>query len=291
MAKQVGFLGLGNMGGAMAVNLVNAGFDVRGFDPSPEAQERAAENSVTCCSSPAEAVTGAQVICSSVLSTEQATEAYLGEKGALSAAGKGTVCFDFSTISVEGSRRIAAEAEKKGVRFLDTPVSGSVPHATAGTLAIIAGGDPSAIEEHRDVLDAVGEEVHHFGPNGSGLQMKLVTNQIFFVHISALAEALTLGKKSGLDPQAMARFLKASVIPKILDYKASPMAAKDYTITATVNLVLKDLRMISAMAEEMKVPVPLCSMVQQVYVGAAALGYGDLDHNAIVEYFEKGAGI
>ena len=291
MTKQVAFLGLGNMGSAMAVNLINAGFDVRGFDPSRAAQERAVEKGITCFSSPAEAATGAQVICSSVHGTEHAMEAYLGENGALGVADRGTVCFDFSTISVESSQRIAAEAEKKGVRFLDTPVSGSVPHAKDGTLAILAGGDPSAIEEHRDVLDAVGKEVHHFGPNGTGLQMKLVTNQVFAVHISAIAEALTLGKKSGLDPQDMVRFLKASVIPKILDYKASPMVAKDYTPIASVNLFIKDLRMIVTMAEETKVPIPLCSMALQVFVGAAALGYGDQDQNAIVEYFEKCAGL
>ena len=291
MAKQVCFLGLGNMGVPMVMNLINAGFEVRGFDPSPEAQKRATENGITCCSSAAEAATGAQVICSSVPNLEHVTEAYLGEKGALGVASEGTVCFDFSTISVEGSQRVAAEAEKKGVRFLDTPVSGSIPHATAGTLAIIAGGDPSALEEHGDVLDAIGQSVHHFGPNGAGLRMKLVTNQIFSTHISAIAEALTLGKKGGLDPEKMVSFLKGSAIPKILDYKASPMIAKDYTPTFTVNLMLKDLGLIAALAEETKVPIPLCSMARQVFMGAAALGYGDQDQNAIMEYFEKGAGI
>jgi len=121
--------------------------------------------------------------------------------------------------------------------------------------------------------------------------MKLVTNQIFAIHISAIAEALTLGTKSGLDPEAMVDFLKASVIPKILDYKASPMIAKDYSPTFTVNLMLKDLRMIAAMAEENKVPTPLCTMARQIYMGAAALGHGDLDQNAILEYFETSSGM
>ncbi len=291
MAKKVAYLGLGNMGGAMAANLAKAGFEVRGYDPSPEARARAENQGIQTFASPAEAATGAEVICSSVPETEHATEAYLGEKGALAAASEGAVCFDFSTISVEGSQRIAAEAQKRGVRFLDTPVSGSVPHAKAGTLALIAGGDKSALDEHRDVLDAIGEAVHHFGPNGAGLQMKLVTNQIFAVHISAIAEALTLGAKAGLDPEAMVAFLKASVIPKILDYKASPMIAKDYAPTFTVNLMLKDLRMIAAMAEEARVPTPLCAQARQVYMGAAALGHGDADQNAILEYFEAGAGL
>ena len=279
MPKIVAYLGLGNMGGAMAANLLKNGFEVRGFDPSPAARGRAEEAS------------GAQVICSSVPETRHAEEAYLGEKGALAAAPEGAVCFDLSTITADGSQKIAAEAQKRGIRFLDTPVSGSVPQAKAGTLALIAGGDKTALDEHADVLGTIGESVHHFGPNGAGLQMKLVTNHIFAVHISAIAEATTLGAKAGLDPEAMMAFLKASVIPKILDYKGSTMIAKDYTPTFTVNLMLKDLRMITALAEEAKVPAPLCSIARQVYLGAAALGHGDADQNAIVEYFEAGAGM
>jgi 3-hydroxyisobutyrate dehydrogenase-like beta-hydroxyacid dehydrogenase len=291
MVKKVAYLGLGNMGGAMASNLAKAGFEVRGYDPSPETRAHAEKAGIEIFTSAAEAASGVEVICSSVPETAHVEAAYLGETGALSSAPEGAVCFDFSTITVEGSQRVAEEAKKRGIRFLDTPVSGSVPHAKAGTLAIIAGGDKAALDAHRDVLDAIGEVVHHFGLNGAGLQMKLVTNQIFAIHISAIAEALTLGTKSGLDPESMVSFLKASVIPKILDYKGSPMIAKDYTPTFTVNLMLKDLRMIAAMAEENKVPTPLCAIARQVYMGAAALGHGDDDQNAIMAYFEASAGM
>jgi 3-hydroxyisobutyrate dehydrogenase-like beta-hydroxyacid dehydrogenase len=291
MAKQIAFLGVGNMGGPMSANLVKAGFEVRAYDPSSKACERAAKNGITCFDSPAEAASKAQVVCSAVPTVDDAIEAYLGERGAFKTAAKGTVCFDFSTISVEGSQKIAAEAKKKGIRFLDTPVSGSVPHATAGTLSIIAGGDASALKEHDDVLKAIGQHVNHFGPNGSGLRMKFVTNQIFASVMSGLAEGLTVGKKSGLDPNAMVAFLKTSAIPKIVDYKGGPMAVKDYNPTFTVNLMLKDLRLITANAEALKVPIPTASIARQAYMGAAALGYGDKDQCAILEYFEKGAGI
>jgi 3-hydroxyisobutyrate dehydrogenase-like beta-hydroxyacid dehydrogenase len=290
MAKTVAFLGLGNMGCPMAANLVNAGFKVRGFDLSADACKRAEEKGITQCVSPAEAAKDAHVICSAVPETVNAEEVYLGEQGALSTAMDGAVCFDFSTISVAGSQGIALKAKEKGVLFLDTPMSGSVPHAEAGKLAIMVGGDREALEQHRDVLETVGEEITYFGPNGSGLVMKLVTNLIFAVHLSAIAEGLTLGKKAGLDPEAMADFLKKSVIPKILDYKASPMVAKDYNPIATVNIMRKDLRTILAMAEDNKVPVPLCANAQQAYVGAAALGFEEKDLIAVLEYFEKGAG-
>ena len=291
MAKQISFLGLGNMGGAMAANLVKAGFGVRGFDPSPEACARAAQEGVLITESPAAAAQDAEVVCSSISDTEHVSGAYLGEKGALSTAAEGTVCFDFSTISVEGSRRVAAEARKKGVSFLDTPVSGSVPHARAATLVIMAGGEESALKAHKDVLDAIAGEVYYFGPSGAGLTMKLVTNLIFAIHLAGIAEGLTLGKKAGLDPEAMAHFLKKSAVPKILEYKAGPMVAKEYTPIATLNIMLKDLRIINAMAEEKQVPIPLGSLSRQAYVGAASMGYGEQDLNAVVEYFEKGAGM
>lgn len=291
MAKQIAFLGLGNMGSAMAANLVKAGFGVRGFDPSPKARDRAAQEGLIISDSPAAAVQNAQVVCSSISDTKHVFGAYLGEKGALSAAAPGTVCFDFSTITVEGSQKVAAEAKKKEVSFLDTPVSGSVPHAMAATLVIMAGGEESALKVHKDVLDAVSEGVYYFGSNGAGLTMKLVTNLIFATHLAGIAEGLTLGKKAGLDPEAMANFLKKSAVPKILEYKAGPMVAKDYRPIATLNIMLKDLGIITAMAGKEQVPIPLGCLSQQAYVGAASMGYGEQDLNAVVEYFEKGAGI
>lgn len=291
MAKTVAFLGLGNMGSGMSENLVKAGFIVRGFDPVPAARERAAAAGLQVFETAAEAASGAEVVCSSVPEAAHARRAYLGEAGALASASEGAVCFDLSTLTVEDSRELAEEARKRGARFLDTPVSGSVPHARAGTLAIMAGGDEAALEAHRDVLEAFSASIHYFGTNGAGLQMKLVTNHIFAAHICAIAEALTMGTKGGLDPERMVEFLKASVIPKILEYKASPMIAKDYAPTFTVNLMLKDLRIIAAMADGLGAPIPLGAAARQVYMSAAALGYGEADQNAIIEFFEKSAGV
>lgn len=291
MAKTVAFLGLGNMGAGMSENLARAGFDVRGFDPDTSARERAAAAGLRVFDTAAEAASGAAVICSSVPEVEHARRAYLGAAGALAAASEGAVCFDLSTLTVEGSQELAAEARERGARFLDAPVSGSVPHARAGTLAVMVGGERAALDAHRDVLQAFSASIHYFGPNGAGLQMKLVTNHIFAIHISAIAEALTMGTKGGLDPAQMVEFLKASVIPKILEYKASPMIAKDYTPTFTVNLMLKDLRIIAAMADALATPIPLGATARQVYMSAAALGHGEADQNAILSFFEKGAGM
>ena len=291
MSKKIAFLGLGTMGGAMANNIAKAGYEVNGYDPFKEACQKAEQQGINIFSSPAEACKDVEVILSSVPETDDVSEAYLGEKGALISASEETVCFDLSTITPEGSIKIAQEAKRKGVIFLDTPVSGSAPHAIEGTLAIMVGGDKKGLEKHKDVLEIIGESVHYIGENGAGLKMKLVTNHVFSGHLAVFAEALSLGKKAGLNANTIMEFLKNSVIPKMLTYKGTPLAEKDYTPTFRTNLMLKDLRMITAMAEELKMPIPISAITRQIYMSAAALGHGDSDQNAILEFFEKSGAI
>ncbi len=207
MPKTVTFLGLGTMGYAMSNNLLKAGFAVLGYDPMPEARAKAEANGVRTFDSAAEAVQGAEAVCSAVPTPDNVIALYTGENGALSGAAEGTVCFDFSTITPEASCFVAGEAQKRGVIFLDTPVSGSAPRAIAADLAIMAGGDPEALEKHRDVLMAMVRSITHFGENGSGLRMKLVANHLVSGQLCLLAEALTLGHKTGLPMDAMADYL------------------------------------------------------------------------------------
>lgn len=290
MAKKVGFVGLGTMGSAMTNNLLKAGFEVQGFDPTPAAREKAGKAGVRIVGSPAEAAQGAAVICSSVPETEDVQEAYLGEKGVLAGAAEGLVCFDFSTISPDGSAAVAAEAAKGGVIFCDTPVGGSEPTAIAGELAIMVGGDKASMEKHRDVLEAIGASVRHIGPNGYGLRMKLISNHLVSGMLCLFAEALTLGGKSGLGREAILDYVLDSSIPPLFNIKGPAMVAKDYTPTFRVDLMKKDLRLIAAMAEAARAPVPLSAFVRQVYTGTSAMGFGDADQNAVLEYFERAAG-
>ena len=289
--KKIGFIGLGNMGGAMAQNLVKAGFEVRGYDPAPAARERAGAAGVAVADDPAGAAAGAAVICSSVPATEHALDIYLGDAGALAGAPWGATCFDFSTISVAGSMRIAAEAEKRGIIFLDAPVSGSIDYAEKGELAIMVGGEKTALDAHADVLRAVGSSVDHFGPNGAGLHMKLVINHIMSIHTCAFSEGLALGKKAGLDPDQMARTIRNSVLGYMHVYKPRSIVEKNYAPTFSVDYMLKDMRLISEVAESARSPIPLGALCRQMYTGAAAAGFGGKGTSAVSEVFERGAGI
>ncbi len=291
MSKIVAYLGLGTMGGAMAGNLLKAGFEVHGFDPSPEARARAEAAGAKTFDSPAGAAAAAGVICSSVPETGDVAEAYLGEKGALLTARKGVICFDFSTISPAGSRDIAAQAAEKGAIFLDTPVSGSAPSALSAELNVMVGGDAEAMNRRRDVLEAVSESVHHFGPNGAGLHMKLVANQIVSTFLSVVSEGLTLGERSGLDPVEMMEYLKSASIPKILGIKGPALARRDYEPYFKIDLMRKDLRLISEMAEAATTPTPFAALTRQVFIAASAMGFGEADQNAVREFFDKAAGL
>ncbi|MFQ5896163.1 MAG: NAD(P)-dependent oxidoreductase, partial [Nitrospinota bacterium] len=187
-------------------------------------------------------------------------------------------------------KEVAAEAKERGVTFLDTPVSGSVPQAESSTLAIMVGGDADALARHRDVLEVLGSSVTHMGGNGAGLSMKLATNLIFAASLCGIAEGLALGAKAGLDPRRMVEVLRRGAVPKILDYKGMAMVDRDYSTTFPVRLMRKDLRLIVALAERLLSPVPLVSAARQVFVAADALGFGEADQNAIIEVYQRVGG-
>ena len=291
MSKTIAYLGLGTMGRAMARNLVEAGYVVRGYDPNPEAKKNASGFGVEVFSSAAEAATEADVICSSVPKTEHVKEAYLSDKGALATASKGTVCFDFSTISPEGSCEVAEAAKRNDIIFIETPVGGSEPQAVSGDLHVMVGGDKSAYLMHKDVLEVLGKTVHYFGENGMALRMKLIANQIFAIFMCAISEGLILGKKSGLDPVEMIEYFKTSAHPRIFDLKGDALAKKDYTTTFKVDLMKKDLGLVAEMAAYTDMPTHFAALAWQVFKSTSALGFGDDDQSAIREYFEKSSGL
>ena len=172
---------------------------------------------------------GADVVCSSLPTPDVVRNVYLGPKGVLETARRGTVCFELSTSSVALAKEIAEAAKKKGIAFLDAPVSGSIPHLERKEVSAIVGGDQAALKEHRDVLDAFSKSITYMGKSGNGLIMKLVTNHILNIQHSGMAEGLAFGMKAGLTAPKMMKFLQGSVIPLLIHYKGATMAARDYS--------------------------------------------------------------
>jgi 3-hydroxyisobutyrate dehydrogenase len=199
----IGFIGLGNMGGPMAANLVQAGHRVRGFDLVPAALEAAASKGIETAASAAEAVQGAETVVTMLPAGEQVRAAYLGEGGLIAAAGPGSLLVDSSTIDVASAREVHEAAAAAGHLMLDAPVSGGVAGAEAATLTFMCGGPDAAFARARPLLEVMGRNIVHAGGPGNGQAAKVCNNMILGISMLACAEAFTLGEKLGLDPKKL----------------------------------------------------------------------------------------
>ena len=202
---RIAFLGLGHMGGPMAVNLVKAGYSVAGFDVVPAALETARAGGVPVAASATEAVAGADVVLTMFPSGRHVLDAYRGQdgQGLLAAAEPGTMFLDCSTINVDEAREAASLALDSGHRSVDAPVSGGVVGAEAGTLTFMVGGEAGDFEDVRPLLEVMGKRVVHCGSHGAGQAAKICNNLILGVSMIAVSEAFVLGEKLGLSHQAL----------------------------------------------------------------------------------------
>lgn len=276
----IGFIGLGRMGYEMARHLVGAGFAVRGADLSSAARDRAESAGVRTTADVSD-LASLEIVLSSLPDTPQVADVY-GDL--LTRLPDGALCVDLSTISVEASRSIAAQAAQLGIDFLDAPVSGTSIHAAAGTLAVMAGGPEPAVDRARPYLAPFSSGVHHCGPNGSGLEMKLITNRLLTTHLVAIAEAIVEMEEAGLDTAASLELLRSGAVPRLLEYKAGPMAARDYSPLFTVDLMSKDL----GLADERRPPSPVTARAVETMRRARAAGLGPKDVAAVMEIVEGG---
>ena len=207
---RIGFIGVGTMGLPMAKNLVKKGFAVNAFDTSSEAVAAAVAAGMTAAASAAETVATADLVITMLPSSPHVESVYTGDGGVLAAAREGTLCVDMSTIDPAVSRRVAAAARERGVRFIDAPVSGGVPRAIDGTLAIMVGGAAEDVKEALPALSAMGANVIHVGPVGSGEVVKLCNNLIAGVAAVAVSEAFRIAEGFGVDPKVVTEVISKS---------------------------------------------------------------------------------
>jgi len=271
----IGFWGLGRMGRPIAGHLVRAGHRVIGVDPSPRAREAARGVGVEIVTDLSQQQCG--VVFTSLPDSPQVEEVYLG--GLFDRIEAGALCLDLSTIDVEVSRRIAVEARGHGHHFLDCPLSGTSVHAEAGTVAVMVGGEKEPAERARPYLDVFSSGVHHLGPNGAGLEMKLITNRLLTAHLVSIGEAILEMEDAGLDTSRCIELLRQGAVPKLLDYKAEPMARRDHQPLFTVDLMAKDLRLADARRPAGRVG----GVAATVLIEALDAGWGPSDISAVIE--------
>lgn len=291
-AGRIGFIGLGAMGGNMARRLASLGFTVTGYDPSETNAKRSGDAGVKIVETPAAAADGADFVLSSVPDPAAIRRSYLGPDGVLTRVRKGMVLIDLSTIDPATWREVAAAAATHGVDCLDAPVSGGPADAGSGKLIFLIGGEASVLEKSRPVLDALGPAINHVGPLGTGLIVKLVNNVMSVCNVVVAAEAMALGVKAGIDPQALFDMLSTSGGRSHHFNKRFPnVLSGDFAPYFSIALSRKDLGLALDMAAELGVPMPAAGAVKQVYEAARAAGLANQDMAAVTKLYEAWTGV
>ncbi|MFT4088141.1 MAG: 3-hydroxyisobutyrate dehydrogenase [Gordonia sp. (in: high G+C Gram-positive bacteria)] len=291
---RIAFLGLGNMGGPMAANLVAAGFAVRGYDPVPEAAERAEAAGVHCAASAIDAVSGASVVIT-MLPSGDLVRACCDDVFAVAAPG--TLFIDSSTVSVTDARAIHEQAVERGFAQLDAPVSGGAKGATAGTLAFMVGGPAETFDAASPVFAPMAGKVIHCGESGAGQAAKVCNNMLLAVQQIAVGEAFLLAEKLGLSDQALYDVVTGATgncwaiesnCPVPGPVPASP-AGHDFRPGFATSLMNKDLGLAMDAVAETGSPAPLGSHAAALYREFGA-GHEGLDFSAIITDLARQAG-
>jgi 3-hydroxyisobutyrate dehydrogenase len=277
----------------MAVNLVRAGFQVRGYDLNEEARRALAAAGGEAVDSAAAAAAGASLLLLVVATGEQVEAALFGEGGAVPALPAGATVLLHSTVPPRLTRELAARLAAGGHRLLDAPISGGRVRAEAGTLTVMASGPAEAFAAAEKVLNAIAETVFRLGSEpGIGSTMKMINQLLAGVHIVAACEAMALAARAGMDPELVYRVITRSAGNSwMFENRVPHILARDFTPLSAVEIFVKDLGIVLDSAREWRFPLPLAAAAHQQYLAAAAMGLGRQDDSAVVRVFETLAGI
>ncbi len=274
---RIGFVGLGRRGGPMAANVLRAGHELTVHDVRRQAAAPLVGAGARWAETAADAARDCEILVTMLPGPPQVEAAVLGPGGGFEALSPGSTWIDMSTTTPDVGARAAALGAGRGIATLDAPVSGMVKGAVAGTLQIFVGGDAAAFERCLPVLRSMGdpERIFHVGPKGAGYAVKLCINLLWFVHVAATAEVLSLGVRAGVDLEALRESLAASPATSlVVERDILPVFDGDYDESFTLDLVTKDLGLAIDLGRAVGVPMELSGLVEQLHRRARAL-YGD----------------
>jgi 3-hydroxyisobutyrate dehydrogenase len=288
---RIGFIGLGNMGGPMAANLVKAGHEVLAFDMSSAATEKAVAAGAQARTSPSDAVRDAEVAITMLPAGQHVRQVYLGDNGLLKHVRAGTLLIDSSTIDVQTARDVHAAAKQARIEFLDAPVSGGVGGATAGTLTFMVGGEEDAFGRAKPILEKMGKNIFHAGGAGNGQAAKICNNMLLAISMIGTCEAFVLAEKLGLDHETLFKISSTasgqcwsltSYCPVPGPVPASP-ANRNYQAGFTASMMLKDLKLAQAAALASGAATPLGAEATALYGLFESAGAGARDFSGIIQ--------
>lgn len=291
-ANSIGFVGLGIMGKPMAKNLIDAGYSVTVFDLNQAAVNELVDYGGKLAKSNRDLANHSNHIITMVPDSSDSEKAILGDNGVLQGASAGKTIIDMSSIAPGVSQKIAKGCENNGVNFLDAPVSGGEPKAIDGSLAIMVGGKKDIFQECKPILTVLGASIVLCGDYGAGNTTKLANQIIVAANIEAVAEALVLVKKAGLDPSVVFDAIKGGLAGStVLNAKAPMMIKGDFSPGFRIKLHQKDLHNALLTGKELGVPLPVTGLIQQMIGSLINKGKSELDHSAIANFLEDMAQI
>lgn len=283
----VGVIGLGAMGGGIASSLRRAGFGVHVYDVRREAAEAFALDGGTACTTAAELAQACEVVVSVVVNAAQTDQALFGEGGAVAALRPGSAVVMCSTVDPNWSSALEGRLAERGLLYLDAPISGGAAKAASGELTMMTSGRPQAYAKCQPVLEAMSARVYKLGDRaGAGSKVKTIHQLLAGVHIAAAAEAMALGLREGVDPQALYEVITNSAGNSwMFGNRMAHVLAGDYTPLSSVDIFVKDLGLVLDLARTSKFPLPLASTAHQMFMQASSAGHAKEDDSAVIKIF------
>lgn len=295
---QIAFIGLGNMGAPMAINLAKAGHSVKAFDLSQDAIAKVVAAGGQAASSAAAAVQGAEVVITMLPASQHVEALFLGQNdqpGLLGHIAKGTLVIDSSTIAAATSQKVAKAAQAAGIDFIDAPVSGGTGGAIAGTLTFMAGGSDAQLARAQPLLEKMGTNIFHAGAVGAGQTAKICNNMLLGILMVGTSEAIALGVANGLDPKVLSEIMRRSSGGNWALEKYNPFpgvhenapASKGYAGGFGTDLMLKDLGLAQDNATVSRASTPLGGMARSIYAAHSLAGHGGEDFSSVIKMLQK----
>jgi 3-hydroxyisobutyrate dehydrogenase len=290
---KIAFIGLGNMGSPMARNLLKAGHGLTVFDLNKAALAELVGAGAVAAASPAAAVAGAETVITMLPMAAHVNTVLFAEDGVFAGLGAGVPIIDSSTIDPQSAQAFAKATAERGSAFVDAPVSGGTAGAAAGTLTFMVGATPEVCEQVRPVLEAMGKNIIHCGASGTGQIAKICNNLLLGIAMAGVAEAMSLGEKLGIDVKTLASIINTSTgrcwsadtnnpMPGVLPGAPS---SRGYTGGFGTDLMLKDMTLATQAAHQVKQPVMMGALAQQLYRLSSQHGEGAHDFSSIIKLY------
>ena len=288
----IGYVGLGVMGGGIAKRLLDAGHTVTGWNRTEEKARWLLEAGMRWSATPREVAERSDIVFTMVTNTEAVRAVTQGNDGIVAGLRPDSVYIDMSTASPASSRALAAQVEEVGAHMLDAPVSGSVTRLEQGKLAVMVGGDEDVFQRVRPILEEIGPKVFHVGPNGAAVTMKIATNLSLAVQMLAFSEGVLLAEKSGISRETAVEVLLASVVASpMVVYRGPFVLEQPDEAWFDVNMMQKDMNLALELGRELDVPLPTTAVTNEFLTAARAMGLEDKDFAVLFDVLARLSGV